>query len=191
MPAPPPELKRPVRPMASRRKAGWRLAVVCGVQLGFLASLMVLSAGYTAAGKLTTFDRLAEPNAPIDLVAKIENDGPGFLNRDLSEVELEFLAKPRAGPGALPEVAPHPGGPVEAGAVSLGTVRSGKDGRAVLPWKAPAEPGNHFFWVRLKDPSQIRLRDPAALFTVSVMTREQPVLITDIDNTIAQTKVMA
>jgi hypothetical protein len=168
-----------------------RLVVVCTVQFAFLASMLVLSACYTAAGKLTSFDRLAEPGAPVELLAKIENDGPGFLNRDLSDVEIEFLAKPAAErPPAAPEPAPHPGGPVGPGAVSLGTAKSGKGGMAVLPWKAPLEPGNHFFWVRLKDPSRMRLREPEVLFTISVLTRDQPVLITDIDNTIARTKLM-
>jgi hypothetical protein len=182
------EVGERARVSPSRLGAGWRLAFMAVVQLGFLAAILLVAASYTREGKLTSMDLLALPGERIVLRAKIERDWPGFPNPDLPGVELEFVGpwQPADGGRKPSEPAPDPQGPPPAAAAVLGAATSGRDGVAQLDAAAPAVPGNHFFWVRLKEPQKRRVREPVVLFTVSVMTADEPILLTDMDNTIVR-----
>ncbi len=135
-------------------------------------------------GKLTGYDVLALPGERVRLRVKVERDGPGFINPDLDEIEIEFLrlTEPQA-----PQEFPDPGAPPPAEAVRAGAASSGKDGVAAIDIDAPAAPGDHRFWARLRDPNRLTLKDPAAPIHLVVMPPDGPIVITDIDNTIART----
>lgn len=173
------------------RRALVRLLWVTGIQLGFLAALLIPSACSAPHGKLTAFDVLALPGEQTVLKAKLERDGPGFLNLDVSGVEIEFLTSPPPAPdqaasGSL--TAPDPAAPLPAEASVLGVARTDGDGIAEVGAKVPAARGNHRYWARLKDPARMKLRETESIFTVCVLDRDTPLVITDIDNTILSTR---
>ncbi len=137
-------------------------------------------------GKLTGYDALALPGERVRLRAKVERDGPGFINPDLDGIEIEFL---RLNAPEPPRDFPDPGAPPPAEAVRAGGAASGKDGVAAIDIDAPAVPGDHRFWARLRDPNRLTLKDAAVPIHLVVMPPDQPIVITDIDNTIARTKL--
>jgi LNS2-like protein (lipin/Ned1/Smp2) len=158
-----------------------RLALIIAVEVFLLGGLLSLSAFYAATAKLAGIDLVALPGERIMLRAKVERDGPAFLDPDIRGVELRF------GKGVFPPGSTETG--PSAGEATLGVARSGADGIAELPVAAPSEPGDHLYWVTCKPPGALRLAEPAAPITVSVMAPQQPILITDIDGTISRTAI--
>src|SRR5258705_2321873 len=181
----------PARPAAVPRPLAWRLFVIVSIQLGFLGAILFLSACYTPSAKLTALDLLSLPRERVELRAKIQVDGPGLFNPDLKGVELEFLGAAAAaqGQGGAPPVSRDPREGPGPDAAALGSGSSGADGFARLDTVAPSAPGIYSYWVRARGQPNLKLREPAALLTLAVIAKEQPVLITDIDGTICGTRV--
>lgn len=165
--------------------------VVVSLFLLFLGALLLYCLAYRPLGKLAGFDVLALPGAAIELAAKLEQDGPGFINPDVKGVEIEFYSLgPRHGLPALHDSEKKQPVKLPEG-TKVGSALTGKNGIAALSLKAPQEPGNHFYRAGLKDPKRLPLKDPEVYLIVSVAPAEQQLLITDIDNTICQTKLSA
>jgi len=159
------------------------------IPFAYLSAILYLSACYSTAGKLTGFDIVGPPGERLELKAKLERDGPAFLNPDAAGKDLEFLdcGALAAGPGGgvavpFPEAIPE-------GAKVLGEARTDREGFARLAIQGPKESGIHLYGVRLKDPRSYRLPRPMAAVLASIIGPAQQVLITDIDDTLLPTKI--
>jgi hypothetical protein len=147
-----------------------RLAAVATVPLAFLVVIIALPIVYSTGGKLTGFDQISLPGQPLELKGKLECQGVSIIDPDVTGVDIEFL------------------GPDGA---TLGAVRTAAAGFARLLVSAPPQPGLYTYRVRLKEPRRMPVAESEAAFTVAVVAPGQPIIITDIDGTIADTRIRA
>jgi hypothetical protein len=160
----------------------WRLLVVLLAAAAYPAGLLVLSASGAPKGKLTGLDMVVLPGTETKLRAKLEYDGPGFLNPDIEGAEIDFLIEdePLADPAPASGPALKPDRP-------LGSARTDGDGFAELAFKSPQKPGHYKVKVLARDPERLKLEVPATFLLAAVTPADQSIVICDIDNTICLT----
>ena len=167
----------------TRTRALKRLAVVLVIFALYHAAVLFVSALNLPRAKLTGFDALALPGEVVKLRARIETDGPTFLNPDLVGIELEFRL---AGKHETLPVRPGARSPDEG--TKLGATTSKAGGHASLDFQAPEEPGNYLVHVSPGDRTAIELESSDPYLIVAVTPPEHPIVVTDIDNTICQSE---
>jgi hypothetical protein len=183
-PSPPPPDPRPTGPKTF-------LVVVLGVPLLYLAAIIVLSAVSAPPARLSGLDVVAAPGERIELKARLEWEGPGFLKVDVSSAEIEFLGPAPleiAGGATFPDFPDPEGGP-PPGAARLGSTRTGTGGIARLDLEAPRSPGLYAVWVRPADPRGLRLGRIASPLTIDVVDPSRPVVLVAIDDVLFRTKM--
>ena len=176
----------------SRRGLFLRALIGFGVLSGYLAAVLIGSIRALPDRKLTGFDRLATPGESVELVAKIEIDGPGFVNPDVAGVEIEFLG-PRAAEkpaqGAILHSDPAGLARTASSFPKSGSAISNKDGIARLRVDAPKERGDYHVLARVVNAEGLQLRESVVPLVLSVLEPAERIVITDIDNTIAHTSL--
>jgi hypothetical protein len=167
------------------------LAVIIGVPLLYLAAIIILSAISAPPVRLSGLDVVAAPGERIELKARLEGEGPGFMKADLSSVELEFLgpAPLEAAGAAASRDFPEPDAGPPPGAVRWGSARTGIVGLARLDVEAPQSPGLYQAWVRPSSPRGLRLARPASPLTIAVVDASRPVILAGIDELLFRTKM--
>ena len=176
-------------PRPARRLPHWlRLAVTVLVHISAVAAVVVY-AGYYGPLRVTGFDAICRPLDQVVIRAKVEHDGPLFLNPDVIGLEVEFILTPISrelppprldGPRATPFL---PEGEV----VDRATTDS--DGFATLEVKAPELEGNYVYGLRVPDASLQDLEYSRSYALVAVTAENRPILVSDIDNTICTTNI--
>ncbi len=158
--------------------------VVC-VLMASLILLLFFSAAFRPGAKLTGDDALALPGFKVSLKARIEHDGPVFLNPDVENIKVQF---------AISE-SPHdrfpadPNGPFDSITKLIGDAVSKEDGSCEVTFQAPALPGNYLVRIQVLEPEKLVLPQLESYLVLSVTAHDTPIVISDIDNTIAQTDV--
>ncbi len=132
----------------------------------FLGSLWTLYCCATLpAVKITPFDDIATPGETVRVRAKLERDGPGFINPDVADAEVTFRFLD--------------------GWADTSSAGSDGEGIARVEVAAPAQAGEYRF---LANPSDRRrfvvARDRLVAGALFVVPADAPIIVCDIDNTV-------
>lgn len=140
--------------------------------------LLVFSAAFRPTARLTGRDTLALPAFKVALEARIEHDGPVFLNPEVGEIRVRFSL----GASSL-DFYPSPSSSSSGGQV-LGEATTDATGRVQLAVQAPARPGNYPVTLEVLDPEKLVVPALSGMLILSVTPHDAPLVITDIDDTI-------